>query len=343
MERFLAIRSKNHRLNLIPSCTKYDPKNEFIWKKAKQFPPWKDPLEQTHSKKPKETIQPKFYKDTCFKIESKNFVDMSRQTDRKSFIDAKNHNAENCFYNENSSYLNSNLNNNNNITGNEFYRMSAKTQGGFANFHSERKSLKSAGVMQRNKKLDLDYKIKDNAQIENVSGIDLQNFNPQINKNNVSNDVNNITNKDSFNKLFYENSPKKFKEENLHNSNKDLNNRNYGENSPKRKNISSMLKHRKTNKSNVSIAGNIYNNNNSNAVMRTSRSANPLINRRWNKIQAPDFKKVISRETRDKMYDDKKRVTPFSIPPYHKTRPSILKDFELNLILKNFSFLNLKF
>lgn len=58
--------------------------------------------------------------------------------------------------------------------------------------------------------------------------------------------------------------------------------------------------------------------------LRNSRSANPLNSRKWFNNPAPDFKKVISRETRERAYDDKKRVIPFSIPPYEKTRPSIL-------------------
>lgn len=313
MEKFIDIRNKNKRLNLTPSCTKYDPRNGFIWKKARQFPTWESSVPKYKSIKPKEIIQPKFYKNTNFKIESKNFVDMSRQTNRKSFIEVKNyHHTDNCFDEDESNYFNSNITSNlNNLYGNELNKMTAKTQANFANYHSERKSLKSAGLLHRNKKLDLHLiKKKGSKQSDNLSGMDLQNTNSQI-----------INNND--NKLFFENSPKNNYDENLSNSNNDFYNKNFKENSPKRKNISSMLKHRKPNKANDSIVGNNnYNSVSNNGMMRSSRSANPITNRRWNKIQAPDFKKVISRETRDKMYDDKKRVMPFSIPPYQKTRPS---------------------
>jgi len=317
LEKFVDIRNKNKLLNLTPNCTKYDPRNHFIWKKSKHFPTWISSVPKTESKRPKEFIQPKFYKDTSFKVESKNFVDMSRQVDRKSFIEIKNYNTDSN-YDENFVFVNNN--NNDEFSTGSPNRIANKTlQGSFGNFHRQRKSLKSAGLLLRNKKLQLQH-------ISCVSSeIDLQNANMHIDNN----------------KLFYENNqqnnnnldkPAENSANNM-NANNINNNRNFGcgESSPTRKSISSMLKHRKSNKAHMSVNWNNSNNNTYNSynnyhhggnVQRSSRSANPLTSRRWNKIQAPDFKKIISRETREKVYDDKKRVMPFSIPPYQKTRPS---------------------
>ena len=95
------------------------------------------------------------------------------------------------------------------------------------------------------------------------------------------------------------------------------------ENSPSQKSASSLIKKQK--KSFIKKFESTGN-------MRSSRSANPLTSRRWIKIQAPDFKKVISREMRERIYDDKKRVMPFSIPPYEKTRPSKIKIYLIKRI-----------
>jgi hypothetical protein len=41
---------------------------------------------------------------------------------------------------------------------------------------------------------------------------------------------------------------------------------------------------------------------------------------KWVKVQAPDFKKVISREQLEKVYGDKRTIIPFTIPKYTQTR-----------------------
>jgi hypothetical protein len=43
--------------------------------------------------------------------------------------------------------------------------------------------------------------------------------------------------------------------------------------------------------------------------------------KKWKKIQAPDFRKTMSREQLDKVYGDKRTVIPFSFPNFKWTRP----------------------
>jgi hypothetical protein len=53
---------------------------------------------------------------------------------------------------------------------------------------------------------------------------------------------------------------------------------------------------------------------------RSSRSVTPP--KKWVKIQAPDFKKIISRDQLEKIYGDKRTIIPFSFPNFKWTRPS---------------------
>ena len=55
----------------------------------------------------------------------------------------------------------------------------------------------------------------------------------------------------------------------------------------------------------------------SKTFMNTTSNGN-----RWVKLQAPDFKKIISREQLDKIYGDKRTIIPFSFPNSKWTRPS---------------------
>lgn len=273
MQKFLDIRNKNKRLNLVPCCTKYDPKNEFIWKKVRQTPTWTSTLPKNKSIKPSEVLIPKFYIENEFKLEHKNFVDMSRQMQRKSFSIQQNKECENdmedlYFYNRtmtNKTFYKSNSNNNN-PPNNMFHT----SRSGFGSFNSNRKILQSAGTSTR----------------KNL-----------VKKKNLSEDT-----------------PAR---DNFSQGNYTLN-----ECSPSRKSSSSLLKQKiKQSSINHSHLG-----KNWIIINRNSKSAHPL-NRRWNKINGPDFRKTISRETRDKLYDDKKRVMPFSIPPFEKTRPSNFSTF----------------
>ena len=43
---------------------------------------------------------------------------------------------------------------------------------------------------------------------------------------------------------------------------------------------------------------------------------------KWIRTQAPDFKKIISREHLERIYGDKRTIIPFSIPNFKITKPS---------------------
>lgn len=71
-----------------PSCTKYNPKNEYIWKKTLTGPKWIQSIPKNSSIIPKEDIDVKFYlSHTELKVDGKNFVDLARQTQRGDFIE----------------------------------------------------------------------------------------------------------------------------------------------------------------------------------------------------------------------------------------------------------------
>lgn len=235
-QKFLDIRNKTKRMNQTPCCTKYDPKNTYIWKRAKQIPGWETTVGKNKSIKKKENIAPKFYKEHEFDISGRNFVELNRQLGRKPFVKTKPNDDE-----DNKS-LNFSTQNNRNI------------------YNVDRKGLKTANGLGRNKSNRTRFNINETDENSNK-------FNRTDNQ-------------------FYEDNKKEF--------------------STTQRSFSSKYKKIKNKSGNL----------------RNSRSANPLNSRKWFNNPAPDFKKVISRETRDKMYDDKKRVMPFSIPPYEKTRPS---------------------
>lgn len=69
-----------------PSCTKYNPKHEYIWKKTTYSQNWDTSIRKHFSKVPKEEVEPKFYiSHTNFKVDGKNFIDLGRQTFRGPF------------------------------------------------------------------------------------------------------------------------------------------------------------------------------------------------------------------------------------------------------------------
>jgi len=306
---------KKNQLNIVPGCTKYDPRNAFIWKKSKQFPTWESSLPKHKSIKEKEFIAPKFYRETAFKLDCKNFVDMSRQIDRKSFIEVKDYEITDDNY----------ININNQINE-QFSNVDNRTQSGFGKFNNLRKALKSAGLLHRKGNLDLKSMKNNNSDFiseMDLNNKDIQNINEE-NFNEIDHKNANNVEKNNYN-LFYENNPKNNNAENYDiNYNTDekwginINSRFLRDMSPTRNGIASIIKHKK-NKSNYNSAYAISSNN----IMRSSRSAGPNSTKRWIKIQAPDFKKIISRENREKAFNDKKRIVPFTITPYEKTRPSI--------------------
>jgi hypothetical protein len=268
MQKFLDIRNKTKRMNQIPCCTKYDPKNTYIWKKPKQIPGWETTVGKNKSIKKEEEIAPLFYKTTKFEFKGKNFIDLDRQLARKPFVKTETE------YQYTKKNYNNNSNNHSNYNYSNKDRDDKSQNLNFStsqkNFHSiDRKGLKSAigSVRARSSRTKL-------------------NINETEETNNKFNRTDN---------QFYDDTGSK--------------------NSISKKEITTIQ--RSFSSKFRKIKG--YKSGN----LRNSRSANPLNSRKWFNNPAPDFKKVISRETRDRMYDDKKRVIPFSIPPYQKTRPSI--------------------
>ena len=238
-QKFLDIRNKTKRMNQIPCCTKYEPKNTYIWKRAKQIPGWETTIGKNKSIKKKEEIPPKFYTEHEFEIKGKNLIELNRQLARKPFV--KTEDNDNKSLNFSTSQRNI--------------------------YNVDRKGLKTANGIGRSKNSRTRFNINETDENSNK-------FNRTDNQ---------------------------FYEDNKSRAEKDK------EFSSTQRSFSSKFKKIKGFKS---------------TNLRNSRSANPLNSRKWFNNPAPDFKKVISRETRDRMYDDKKRVIPFSIPPYQKTRPS---------------------
>jgi len=313
MQRFLDLRKKSKELNLVPSCTKYQPKNEFIWKRTKQYPTWESTKKKNKSRKMEEIIQPKYYKDVKYKFDPKIFIDMSKQTDRKSFIDIK---KKEKILDENLNYF-SNGQNIDEISSNNI-----------SNIRSEIKRLKSAGILRNNKNFKLEYEkgLKNNDLNSNQ-------MKDELCLKNTNNDLNsdfrgdNFANKDNLNQddlfnedipsLEFDGDPLDLNFENLNDLKKE---KEINLNRPMSVKSLKINNNESKSKAIFSIVDN--NNNSSRKFIRNIKSANPHSSRKYIKNPAPDFRKTISRETREKMYDDKKRVMPFSIPPYEKTRPS---------------------
>lgn len=90
--KYLEMKKKVKKKAENPSCTKYNPKHEYVWKKTVYPGPlWGQSIRKNHSILPKEEVDAKFYQShTDFQIKGKNFVDLARQTRRASFTGAKN-------------------------------------------------------------------------------------------------------------------------------------------------------------------------------------------------------------------------------------------------------------
>lgn len=98
LTKFEEIITKNKRMNEVPSFNKYNPKNEYIWKKLVYSQGWDKSKKKNFSIKKKEDVKAKFYiaHDTEGKnIKGKNFVDLARQTERGNFQNIKTAESEN--------------------------------------------------------------------------------------------------------------------------------------------------------------------------------------------------------------------------------------------------------
>jgi hypothetical protein len=84
--KYLEMRKKVRNKSENPACTKYNPKNEFVWKRTITGPNWDRTIGKNQSRIQKEERDLPFYNShTEFKVEGKNFVDLARQTRRASF------------------------------------------------------------------------------------------------------------------------------------------------------------------------------------------------------------------------------------------------------------------
>jgi hypothetical protein len=84
--KYLETRKKVRNKSENPACTKYNPKNEFVWKKTITGPKWEQSIKRNYSKIQREERDLPFYNShTEFKVEGRNFVDLARQTRRASF------------------------------------------------------------------------------------------------------------------------------------------------------------------------------------------------------------------------------------------------------------------
>jgi len=246
LEKFEEIINKNKRMNETPNFNKYNPKNEYIWKKIVNNQFWDKSVKKNFSIKEKEDIKAKYY--IAHDVEGKNvrgmnFIDLARQTKRGSFMNLKNEATEettDIYYNSNKKYFSNDnkylLNNNSNVSE------KAKTS---SNFYQNRTDLNSQQYSPNRNDLYSNYS----------NGL----MNTQEDSNMMNNSNNNLD----------------MKRETAYSS---FNNQAY-------KTFTSSFSNFKKN------------------------------NKKWMKIQAPDFKRMGSREKKN-FKSDKIRIIPFAFPSF---------------------------
>jgi hypothetical protein len=225
--KYLEMKKKINNKTENPSCTKYNPKNEFIWKRVITGPEWEKSNRKNYSCVPREEIDAKFYSShKDFRIDGRNFIDFGRQTKRASFIKEETLGKSSV-----------NSSNDDSVT---LRRTSP-------NFMNKKNTLRG--------------------------------MNPEA-----------LTNSSNENNDGYISNDKKKKESKMSNSNTFKN----------------------------------LNKFNSNPNITTNR---------WIKLQAPDFKKTISREQLERIYEDKRTIIPFAIPNFTSTtsRPIMMVKYDTNV------------
>lgn len=244
LEKFEEIISKNKLMNETPNFNKYNPRNEYIWKKIVNNQYWDRSIKKNFSIKQKEEIKAQYY--ISHDVEGKNvrglnFIDLARQTKRGNFMNLKtepNEEGNDQCYNNNKRYFlyDKNLSNSNYNSSNK-----AKTS---TNFYKNKSNLNS----QQN---------SPNRDLYSSSSNGLMNTQEDSNMINYSNN-------------YY--------------------------NDPKRETAHSFV----------------------NKAYRTSTSSFGNFkkdNKKWMKIQAPDFKRMASREKKN-LKIDKIRIIPFGFPTF---------------------------
>lgn len=247
LAKFQEIINKNKRMNETPNFNKYNPKNEYIWKKLVNNQFWDRSVRKNFSIKEKEDIKAKFY--IAHDVEGKNvrglnFIDLARQTKRGSFMNLKTEATE--------------------LTGDQYYNSAKKY------FSHDSKNL-----FNSNSSISVKAKTSTNFH-KNKSGVHSQQNSPDRNG-------------------LYSSSSNR-----LMNTQEDSNMMNYTNNfniDPKRE-----------------TAYSIFNNQ---AYKTSSSSFSNFMkdNKKWTKIQAPDFKRMGSRENKN-LKTDKIRIIPFGFPSY---------------------------
>lgn len=246
LAKFEEIISKNKRMNETPNFNKYNPKNEYIWKKIVNNQFWDKSVRKNFSIKEKEEIKAKYY--IAHDVEGKNvrglnFIDLARQTKRGSFMNLKteaNEETGDQYYNSAKKYFSHDsknlLYNNSNMS------VKAKTS---TNFHKNRSALNSQQNSPNRNDLYSNYS----------NGF----MNTQEDSNMMNNSNNNFD--------------------------------------PKRETAYSSF------------------NNQAYKTSSSSFSNFKKDNRKWMKIQAPDFKRMGSREKKN-LKTDKIRIIPFGFPSF---------------------------
>jgi hypothetical protein len=235
--KYLEMRKQAKKKMENPACTKYNPKNEYIWKRTLTGPQWEQSERKNFAKIKKEEVEPKFYKfHTDFEVKGKNFVDLARQTRRASFSGNTNVRVQNL---KSSKDPEKDFASTHYVSSKGRTSMSTTSKGRTSNafFNANRASVLNKDIME-------------------VSAME---------KNNTYTDIDSE-----------------------------------GE-------VSEMKQRRKTKL---------------NPINKDLMSNTTSGNNRWVKIQAPDFKKIISREQLEKIYGDKRTIIPFSFPNFKWTRPS---------------------
>ena len=242
--------NKNKRLNELPCFNKYNPKNDYIWKKTVQNQDWEKSVKKSYSRVKKEEIPAKFYLDfeELKNLKGKNFIDLEKQTERKSFANLKFEENDNDNISKNRKLFSYDKNNQN-ILG------KFKSQ---SNFHNSGSNFNSPLSSTKN-----DFYSNHLINTQDDSNMNkTNNFSNSLNKNDIKASTGFSFNGGS--RTFY-------------------------------------------------------------STFSNNKSKN-----KWVKIQAPDFKKLIPRESDnskiDKSLSDKNRIIPFGFPSVDaiKTRRHII-------------------
>ena len=295
-----------------PSCTKYNPKYDSILKGAKSLPLWEKTTGRIYPKK--ETFEHNFYlqhdniEDT---MAGKTFIDMSKQMSKRSF-------------------------DNNDTINDQTYKITNRYS------NSKNRPL-SSRISEYYNEIKKNTKISSDSFIQNNSG-----HNKKEKRNILSKPLrsNSLLIKKG-NKTFNETKKKYY----YYYSKKSTNNNNTKRNTIYRNmnnNLSNYYNHNNNIQNNEDIQENIDSNNSSKdsydsfrqIYMKRKKLRNNInqyyINRSYGnskensflksnkemkkKIKAPDFEKCISRESLDKIEENKIPVTPYLLPNYKYVR-----------------------